>query len=118
MNVDKHAPPTDVERMTHIASNIMSLGEADIYSKTYEEIVRTVRSSGSVDANWEPPSADKKYEYKWDVPGSGQTDQTFGPYAEEEMISWFQALYFGSAGEKIKVREVGGDWKDWDELLP
>ncbi|KIK57724.1 hypothetical protein GYMLUDRAFT_45895 [Collybiopsis luxurians FD-317 M1] len=118
MNVDASSKaPSDIERVTHLASTIMSLGEADIYSKTYEELVRSVRSSGTVDTNWVSPSADKKYEYKWDVPGSGQVDQTFGPFDEEEMKSWFKASYFGPSGEKVKVRQVGGEWKDWDELL-
>ncbi|KAF9053798.1 hypothetical protein BDZ89DRAFT_976420 [Hymenopellis radicata] len=119
MNIDKqHHALTDVERMTHIASNIMSLGDTDIYSKTYEELVRSVRSSGIVDANWEPPSADKKYEYKWDMPGAGQAGDVFGPFGEEEMDSWFKASYFGVTGEKVKVREVGGEWKDWNDVLP
>ncbi|SJL00564.1 uncharacterized protein ARMOST_03877 [Armillaria ostoyae] len=118
MHVDKKpSAPSDIELITHLASNIMTLGDVDIYSKTYEELVRTVRSSRFVDASWEPPSADKKYEYKWDAPGSGQTDQTFGPFGEEEMRSWYKALYFGAAGEKVKVREVGGEWKDWDDAL-
>ncbi len=118
MHVDKKpSAPSDIELITHLASNIMTLGDVDIYSKTYEELVRTVRSSRSVDASWEPPSADKKYEYKWDAPGSGQTNQTFGPFGEEEMRSWYKAAYFGAAGEKVKVREVGGEWKDWDDAL-
>ncbi|KAK0196943.1 hypothetical protein F5146DRAFT_1153735 [Armillaria mellea] len=118
MLVDKKPSAlSDIEFITHLASNIMTLGDVDIYSKTYEELVRTVRSSRSVDASWEPPSADKKYEYKWDAPGSGQTDQTFGPFGEEEMRSWYKAAYFGAAGEKVKVREVGGEWKDWDDAL-
>ncbi|KAK0210920.1 hypothetical protein DFS33DRAFT_338785 [Desarmillaria ectypa] len=118
MHVDKkHSTPSDIELITHLASNIMTLGDVNIYSKSYEELVRTVRSSGSVDASWEPPSADKKFEYKWDAPGSGHTDQTFGPFGEEEMWSWYKASYFGAAGEKVKVREVGGEWKDWDDAL-
>ncbi|KAK0483794.1 hypothetical protein IW261DRAFT_1550124 [Armillaria novae-zelandiae] len=113
----KPSAPSDIEFITHLASNIMTLGDVDIYSKTYEELVRTVRSSRSVDASWEPPSADKKYEFKWDAPGSGQSDQTFGPFGEDEMRSWYKAAYFGVAGEKVKVREVGGEWKDWDDVL-
>ncbi|KAJ3753412.1 hypothetical protein EV360DRAFT_53522 [Lentinula raphanica] len=109
--------PTDIEHITHLASTIMSLGETDIYSKTYEELVRSVRSSGTVDANWVPPSANKTYEYKWDMPGTAQSDQIFGPFEEEEMQSWFKASYFGPSGEKVKVRQVGGEWMDWDDLL-
>ncbi|KAG7447910.1 uncharacterized protein BT62DRAFT_890498 [Guyanagaster necrorhizus] len=118
MHIDKKpSARSDIELITHLASNIMTLGDVDIYSKSYEELVRTVRSSGSVDASWEPPSADKKFEYKWNMPASGQTVQTFGPFGEEEMRSWYKASYFGAAGEKVKVREVGSEWKDWDDAL-
>ncbi|KXN86906.1 LIN1-like protein [Leucoagaricus sp. SymC.cos] len=109
-------PPTDIELITHLASNLMSLGDTDIYSKTYEELVRDVRRSGMVDQNWEPPSADVKFEYKWDVPGADDS-HTFGPFSEEEMQAWFKALYFGPGGEKVKVRTVGGEWAGWDDLL-
>ena len=109
---------TDVETITHLASTLMSLGDADIYGKTYEELVRSVRASGKVDKDWIPPSADVKYEYKWDVPNaSAQDGQVFGPYSEEEMKSWHKAAYFGVAAEKIKIRAVGGDWGNWDDTV-
>jgi len=108
---------SDIERITHLASTLMLLGDIDIYSKTYEELVRSIRSSGSVDANWFPPSANKKYHYKWDLPGGSQSDQIFGPFEEDEMQSWFKASYFGPSGEKVKVRQMGGQWKDWGDLL-
>ncbi|KAI4517098.1 hypothetical protein K525DRAFT_243716 [Schizophyllum commune Loenen D] len=118
MQVDK-APsgPTAVETITHLASNIMSFGDVDVYSKTYEELVRSVRSSGLVEPDWDPPSADVKYEYKWDMPGTDAPDQTFGPFSEEEMKSWYKAHYFGQYGEKVKVRPVGGEWGDWDDVI-
>jgi CD2 antigen cytoplasmic tail-binding protein 2 len=110
--------PSDVEHLTHLASTLLSLGDTDIYSRSYEELVRSVRSAGNVDRSWVPPSADVKYEYKWDVPDStaGQ-GQVFGPYSEEEMQSWYKASYFGSSGEKVKVRPVGGDWGAWSDCL-
>jgi CD2 antigen cytoplasmic tail-binding protein 2 len=118
MDVDKGIKaPSTIEQITHLASNIMSLGDTDIYSKTYEELVRDVRSSGKVDPSWVPPSADVKYEYKWDVPGAGQAGEAFGPFTEDEMKSWFKASYFGAMGEKVKVREAGGKWGDWDDVL-
>ena len=92
----------------------MSLGDTEIYSKTYEQVVRSVRSSGDVEPTWEPPSADVKYEYKW---VEGTDDQTFGPFGEEELNTWFKAAYFGSMGEKVKVRKVGGEWGDWDQIV-
>ena len=94
----------------------MSLGETDIYEKTYEEIVRSVRSSGNVDANWEPPSADIKYEYKWDAPGN-ENGEVFGPFKEEELKAWHKAAYFGTYGEKVQVRKAGGAWGAWDDVV-
>jgi CD2 antigen cytoplasmic tail-binding protein 2 len=117
MDVDKHADaPSEIDHITHLASSLMSLGDTDIYSKTYEELVRSVRSSGNIEQDWIPPSADVKYEYKWDVPGA--TDgEAFGPFGEDEMRAWFKALYFGAAGEKVKVRQAGGQWGNWDDIL-
>jgi len=117
MNVDKTPKaPLEIEHITHLASSIMSLGDTDIYSKTYEELVRTVRSSGIVDTSWEPKSADIKYEYRWHIPGIEHAD-SFGPYSEEEMKAWLRASYFGPYGEKVQVRQAGGEWADWDEVI-
>ncbi|KAF8892512.1 hypothetical protein BD779DRAFT_1610092 [Infundibulicybe gibba] len=74
--------PSDIEHITHLASSIMSLGDTDIYSKTYEELVRDIRTSG-----------------------------------HEEMKAWHKASYFGVTGEKVKVRAVGGEWGDWDDIV-
>ncbi|KAF9484735.1 hypothetical protein BDN70DRAFT_945699 [Pholiota conissans] len=119
MDVDhpQNHRPTDIETITHLASNLMALGDTDIYGKTYEEIVRSVRSSANIDKSWEPPSADIKYEYKWSSPDAGQTDGTFGPFGEEEIKSWFNASYFGATGEKVKVRRVGGEWGNWEDVV-
>ncbi|KAI0035931.1 hypothetical protein K488DRAFT_82542 [Vararia minispora EC-137] len=108
-----------VETLTHLASMLMSFGDVDVYSRTYEEFVRSLRRSGTVDDSWEPPSADTKYEYKWDVPDStGQEGEVFGPFSEEDMQAWYKAVYFGPAGEKVKVRSVGGEWGSWDDIVP
>lgn len=107
---------SDIDLITHLASNLMSLGDIDIYSKTYEELVRSVRSSGEVPPDWIPLSADTKYEYKWNVPEQVSND-TFGPFGEEEMKGWFKASYFGQFGEKVKVRIVGSEWGDWDDVI-
>ncbi|KAJ7449905.1 hypothetical protein FB451DRAFT_743438 [Mycena latifolia] len=121
MNVDKSsdAPtaPTAIERITHLASTIMSLGDTDIYSKTYEELVRAVRSSGLVEPSWIPPSNDKSYEFKWREGGAGQPGEVFGPYGKQEMTSWYQASYFGPTGEKVEIRETGGPWSNWGDLF-
>lgn len=108
-----------VDKITHLASTSMSMGNIEIYSQTYEELVRAVRSAAIVDENWQPPSADVQYEYKWDVPdASGAPGQIFGPYSEDDMQRWFSASYFGPIGEKIKVREVGGEWVSWSHHFP
>ena len=110
--------PSEIDHITHLASTLMSLGDVDIYSKTYEELVRSIRRAGNVPEDWQPPSADVKYEYKWDVlNASAQDGQVFGPYSEEEMKSWHKAAYFGVAAEKIKIRAVGGDWGNWDDIV-
>lgn len=120
MNIDKSpnkvAAPSQIDNVTHLASTLMSLGDTDIYSKTYEELVRSVRAAGRVDSAWVPPSADVKYEYKWDMPGA-VTGEVFGPFGEEEMKTWHKAAYFGVGGEKVKIRAVGGKWGDWDDIV-
>ena len=71
MAVDKDSaskPPSAIDEITHLASMLMSFGDTDIYNKTYEELVRSVRSSGKVSNEGIPPSADVRYEYVWDVP--------------------------------------------------
>ncbi|KAK2466848.1 hypothetical protein APHAL10511_001106 [Amanita phalloides] len=115
MNVDKS--PSDIEQITHLASTIMSLGDIDIYSTTYEELVRSVRSSGTVDPSWEPPSADVKFEYKWSTPAAAENQQVFGPFSEEEMKTWFKASYFGPSGDKVYVRRIGDDWGSWNDVM-
>ncbi|KIO13685.1 hypothetical protein M404DRAFT_123113 [Pisolithus tinctorius Marx 270] len=107
---------SDIDLITHLASKVLSLGDVDIYSKTYEELVRSVRASGQVAQDWMPPSADIKYEYRWNVVGA-ETGDTFGPFSEDEMRRWHNAAYFGQFGEKVKVRSVGGEWGDWDDVL-
>lgn len=114
----KQVAPSEIDHITHLASTLMALGDTDIYSKTYEQIVRAVRAAGKVDDAWVPPSADIKYEYKWDVPdASAQEGQVFGPYSEEEMHAWYEASFFGAVGEKVKVRRTGGDWGSWSEIV-
>ncbi|KAH6918493.1 hypothetical protein BKA70DRAFT_18402 [Coprinopsis sp. MPI-PUGE-AT-0042] len=108
--------PTPIEVVTELASRLMSLGDTDIYSKTYEEIVRSVRSSGNVEPNWDPPSADIKYEYRWAASGN-ENGEVFGPFKEEELKGWHKAAYFGTYGEKVQVRKVGGEWGTWDDVV-
>ncbi|KLO08953.1 hypothetical protein SCHPADRAFT_834634 [Schizopora paradoxa] len=106
-----------IDRLTALASDLMSSGDIDIYDKTYEQLLRSIRSTGDVEPDWVPPSV--KYEYKWDVPEAQATagDQVFGPFGGDELRTWYDAKYFGDAGEKVKVRVVGGDWGDWDSIV-
>lgn len=107
-----------IDRITSLASTLLAQGDVDIYSKTYEHLLRAIRSSGDVEPTWEPPSADVKYEYNWDVPEATDANhEVFGPFSEEDMKAWYNAQYFGAAGEKVKIREVGGDWGDWDDVM-
>lgn len=118
MVVDKQPSKgmTDIDLITHLASRIMSLGDTEVYSKTYEELARSVRSSGLVKDDWVPPSADVKYEYRWNVPGQEQ-GESYGPFGEEDMKTWLKAAYFGISGEKVQVRAVGGEWGEWDDVV-
>jgi CD2 antigen cytoplasmic tail-binding protein 2 len=105
-----------IDRITALASEIMALGDTEVYSKTYEHFLRSVRSAGNVEPSWVPPT--KKYEYKWDIPGATTAaEQIFGPFGEEELKAWYDAQYFGSVGEKVKVRIVGGEWGSWDDVV-
>jgi CD2 antigen cytoplasmic tail-binding protein 2 len=111
---EKQKALPEIEQITQLASTLMTF-DVDIYSKTYEEIVRSVRASGKMPQSWTPPSADVSYEYKWDVEGA--PSDIFGPYSEEEMQAWFSAAYFGEAGEKVQVRKSGGEWGSWDDIV-
>ena len=108
-----------IDHITSLASELMSLGDTEVYSKSYEHFLRSVRSVGNVEPDWVPPTT--RYEYKWDVPGAitaeGGAEQTFGPFGEEELKAWYDAQYFGAAGEKVKVRVVGGEWGTWEDVV-
>jgi CD2 antigen cytoplasmic tail-binding protein 2 len=119
MEVDKPQTnsPTDIEQITHLASTLMSMGDTNIYNRTFEELVRSVRKSGIVDESWVPPSSDVKYEYKWSSAEVGQSEEIFGPFGEEEIKAWFNASYFGPSGEKVRVRLVRGEWGSWNDVV-
>jgi CD2 antigen cytoplasmic tail-binding protein 2 len=106
-----------IEHVTHIASMLMSVGDTEVYSRTYEELVRSVRASGVVPPEWEPPSADVRYEYKWAVPDSTAPGQVFGPYGEDDMKAWLKAAYFGPDAEKVQVRVLDGEWGAWNDVV-
>lgn len=134
MDVDQPSPHSventiqdTISRITSLASILMSHGNIDIYSWTYEQLLRSVRGAGKVQPDWVPPSHSAIYEYKWaaiDDSGGGGGDgnqlnpQIYGPYREEELLSWYSASYFGDAGEKIQLRRIGENgWSSWDEVM-
>ena len=109
-----------ITRITDLASTLMSHGNIDIYSMTYEELLRSVRKG--LGSEWVPPSQNAQYEYQWAVSGDGggaeQNAQIYGPYKLDGMKSWYGANYFGEGGEKIRIRKVGqNNWHEWDEIV-
>lgn len=110
-----------ITRITDLASILMSLGNTDIYSSQYEQLLRSIRAAAVVPPDWVPPSQSVQYEFRWVSPdqnGSEDRGQVYGPYQPEEMLTWHEAKYFGDEGEKVRVRKLGdNDWHDWDELM-
>ena len=130
--LDQTLPPpasdqTPIERVTSLASTLMSLGDTDIYEGTYESLLRTVRRSGIVPADWTPPPAvpaDAKYEYHWApsfvATSGGQASATgvYGPFGKDELLAWREGAYFGDSGDRIELRMVGTkDWGGWEVLI-
>ncbi|CAG8702196.1 7810_t:CDS:1, partial [Acaulospora colombiana] len=102
----------DIDKLTALASALM-VNDPDVYSTTYEALLRSVRRSGTVPEAWAPPVP--KYEYKW---ATGGGEGVFGPFTALEMQGWYDASFFGLGGEKIHVRKVGEDeWGEWDEVF-
>lgn len=118
-----------VTRVTSLASTLMSLGDSDVYEATYEMMLRLVRRSGIVAADWDPhppppQTPDTKYEYKWAPDyvaasgGQASADAVYGPYGATELTAWKAASYFGDDAERILVRRVGGDdWASWNSVF-
>ncbi|EJD55099.1 hypothetical protein AURDEDRAFT_78013 [Auricularia subglabra TFB-10046 SS5] len=104
----------EIEQITELASALM-VENVDVYSATYEELLRSVRRSKLVPDDWKPPEREPKVEYRW----KGGDGQTFGPYSQEEMAAWRDADYFGGPeASKIELRPVGSnDWKSWDDVF-
>ncbi|QRW27448.1 UDP-galactose transporter [Rhizoctonia solani] len=112
---DENAPEeSPVARVTSLASTLMSLGDSDVYEATYEMMLRLVRRSGIVSADWDPhppppQTPDTKYEYRWAPDyvaasgGQASADAVYGPYGVTEMGTWKAALYFGDDAERIQV---------------
>ncbi|CAE6490240.1 unnamed protein product [Rhizoctonia solani] len=125
-------PPEEdpVTRVTALASTLLSLGDTDVYEQTYEMMLRLVRRSGIVPADWDPhppppQTPDTKYEYRWAPEyvaasgGQASADAVYGPYGPTEMGAWKAASYFGDDAERVQVRRVGdNDWSSWSSVFP
>ena len=110
-----------ITRITDLASILMSLGNTDIYSSQYEQLLRSVRAAAVVPPDWVPPSQNVQYEFRWvssDQDGGEDRAQVYGPYQPEEMLTWHGAKYFGDEGENVRVRKLGENgWHHWDEIM-
>lgn len=118
-----------ITRVTSLASTLMSLGDTDVYEATYEMMLRTVRRSGIVPADWDPhppppQTPDTKYEYRWAPDyvaasgGQASADAVYGPYGSSELEAWKAASYFGEDAERILLRRVGDvEWAPWRSLF-
>lgn len=140
----RNAKASDLlSEITQLTSLLMStFGLMNIYDDTYEALVRHARRAELVPPDWDPkrPAMDEKeadsaderalqsqWEYKWSpsyltTVGDGNADagaaaQTFGPFAEQDLLSWAKQGYFGPGNENIEVRRAGSDsaWSTWQE---
>lgn len=118
MEEEKPKDASEIDRITALASALM-VHDPDVYSTTYEGLLRSVRRSGIVGQDWTPPLP--KYEYRWavtDPTNATSNEIVYGPFSEEELRTWNDAMFFGTDGEKIKLRKVGeSGWRSWDDLF-
>ena len=119
-NEDAKAKVSEIDRITSLASALM-VNDTEVYSTTFEALVRSIRRSGTVAADWNPPVA--AYEYRWgEGYGAPETkDVVYGPFSLLEMQTWYDASFFGQVGEKILVRKVmdgqSDEWAQWDQVF-
>jgi len=122
-----------VERVTDLASSLMSLGNLDIYEEPYESLVRTIHRAGLAPPD-PPPAHNQKsdaapaiskpveYQYRWSplylsTVGHSDSGEIFGPYAKDAMMAWKGANYFGEDGERVQVRKAGDTvWGKWEAI--
>lgn len=117
---DVKAKVSDIDRITALASALL-VHDTEIYSTTFEALVRSIRRSGVVTGEWNPPVT--TYEYRWaDNAGAPDTKgAVYGPFSALEMQTWYDASFFGLSGEKILLREVTdgktSEWVVWDDVF-
>lgn len=116
----KNPPPTDspspkdaMNKLTGIASMLLSRGEVEIYQYTRARIMKKIPKKNAI------PVAKKGSKVSWEYRGS-QDGQVHGPFSSEDMLKWRNAGYF--VGEKrvlVRMIEAPSDEKQavQDELL-
>ncbi|CAG7855078.1 SubName: Full=Uncharacterized protein {ECO:0000313/EMBL:CCA71518.1} [Serendipita indica DSM 11827] len=118
MGGTKDPKPTssDIDRLTALASALI-VDDPDVYSNTYEGILRSVRRSGTVPQDWVPPQP--QYEYCWAQTdaSNGAADTVYGPFPARDMQQWYEASFFGLSGEKIRAQSGTSEWQAWDDVF-
>ncbi|KAG8990803.1 hypothetical protein FRB90_001606 [Tulasnella sp. 427] len=117
----QHPENSAIDRVTALASALMSMGNLHVYDETHRTLLFNVREASLVGKDWVPPSAapppappTTKYEYRWapdylaSTSGGAKPDETFGPFTKDELLAWKAAAYFGTSGERVQLRKVGG----------
>ncbi|KAG8900462.1 hypothetical protein FRB99_006031 [Tulasnella sp. 403] len=126
-----HPENADIDRVTALASTLLSLGETHVYDETHRTLLFSVKEAGLVPRDWVPPLAAPvpvehapKYHYRWSPEylattlGGAKPDEVFGPYSKEELLAWKDASYFGPSGERVQLRRLGEDvWSDWSIVM-
>ncbi|KAJ3043249.1 hypothetical protein HDV00_005569 [Rhizophlyctis rosea] len=104
-----------VEQLTALSDKLMSLGQFDFQSLTYEQIVRNLRRAELLDDSWQPGDAvpdsrsaptsalDTLWEYKW----GEESEELFGPYTGQEMRAWNEQGFFNEGGALVRQVKAG-----------
>ncbi|KAH9267585.1 hypothetical protein BASA84_000591 [Batrachochytrium salamandrivorans] len=99
----------DLERITTIGSHLFDIDQS-AYEKSYEQIVRLLRSKDLIDDDWVhgtplPPLVDASagnplmYEYKWGDSGT----EVFGPFTAAQMLAWSQCGLLAQGNAYVRV---------------
>lgn len=95
-----------IDQITALADQMMAIGDFGIYDETYEAVLRYLRRNGSVPLDWIPGKVDvtTRWEYRW--AGSGETDEVYGPFSQQQMQEWQSQGFFANG---IEARKVGSE---------
>ena len=103
-----------VEAITDAADLLLSRGEAEIYDRDRELLVR--RYQQETGEEWKDPEEDaqedddEQWEYRW--PGA---EEVHGPYNSANMEAWSNAGYFGAG---VEFRIAGDETVQWSSSAP